>query len=179
MDDRRIPLASHVDKRVAVEGVFERLTETRGRKVSVALVQDVIVTVNGEQIDLGHVWVQNAENFINIEPFERVTFLARVGIRKRVSGNGDVEKIYNLMYPTEIRSKAPLALRIPNVVPRQPEPETNHVAQIICDPEPAPPTPEPATRTSDPVQLLLDVSALAERAGGWKNLEAIVKLLQK
>jgi hypothetical protein len=147
--------------------------------VSVALVQDAVVTVNGEQIDLGHVWVQNAENFINIEPFERVTFLARVGVRKRFNDQGERENVFNLMFPTEIRPKVSPALRIPNVIPRQPEPETNQVAQIICDPESARATPEPANRSSDPVQLLLDVSALAERAGGWKNLEAIVSMLKK
>lgn len=184
-DDQRLGLAPYVDRRVEVEGVFERLTTTRFGNVTVALVQDAVVKVGNTEIDLGHLWVQHAESFVNTKQFERVAFLARVGGRKRLNGNGDTEVAYNLAYPTAITPKSPPALRIPSVPVLEPmRRELPPIPQVEeVDPKPTQPAtlpdPELACRSADPVQLLLDLRTLAERAGGWKNLEALVRLLQK
>jgi hypothetical protein len=181
MNDQRSSLASCVDKRVSVEGVFERLAEARGGKFRVALVQDAVVSVTEEQIDLGHVWVQHADNFVTIEQFERVTFLARVGERKRANTNGDTEKVYNLMFPTQIRSKNPPALRIPRIPTKASELELLQESVQVEPPEPKPGllVPEPKDGFGgDPVQILLDVSALAVRVGGWARLEALINALK-
>lgn len=179
MNDQRTSLAPLVDKRVSVEGVFERLAEARGGKFKVALVQDAVVSVPDEEIDLGHVWVQHADNFVTIEQFERVTFLARVGERKRANSNGDTEKVYNLICPTQIRPKSLPALRIPRI------PTTATKPQEIPQGEPPVPTPallvpdQKGAFGGDPVQLLLDVSALAGRVGGWAKLEALIHALKE
>lgn len=181
MNDQRTCLAAYVDKRVSVEGVFERLAEARGGRFKVALVQDAVVSVTDVEIDLGHVWVQHADNFVTIEQFERVTFLARVGERKRLDGNGDTEKVYNLMFPTQIRSKVCPALRIPGFPTRLAEPELLQVAVQSEPPEPKSASSMPDQKDGfggDPVQLLLDVSALAVRAGGWAKLETLINALK-
>lgn len=170
-------LAPYVDKRVSAKGVFERLTETRGSKVKVALLQDTVVIVNGEEIDLGHLWVQHADNFVNMKSFERVTFLARVGVRKRINGYGGTELIYNLMYPTNIKPKGvPPALRLPQSVP-EPFAQSEPLPQPFPEPDSEPVAEREQYGGCDTVQLLMDVSALAGRAGGWKKLEALVTLL--
>lgn len=181
MNDQRTALASYVDKRVSVEGVFERIAEVHEGKKRVALVQDTVVSVDGEEIDLGHVWVQHADNFLTIEQFERVTFLARVGERKRLNGNGDTEKVYNLMFPTEIRSKSGPVLRIPRPPTKPPASELiQDVGQITESQKPKslPPVPSNQASCDDPVRLLLDVSALAVRVGGWAKLEALITALK-
>jgi hypothetical protein len=111
MDERRDHLADYVDQRITVTGLFDKFSlQVAGvRQWRTALLQDVYAEVEGKQIDIGHIWVQNAEAMKNLGLAygDRLRCNCRVGVyKKRLNTpNKDglmVVERYNLSWPTEI-----------------------------------------------------------------------------
>jgi hypothetical protein len=87
MDERRDHLADYVDQRITVTGLFDKfgLQVAGVRQWRTALLQDLYAEVEGKQIDIGHIWVQNAEAMKNLGLAygDRLRCNCRVGAYKK------------------------------------------------------------------------------------------------
>jgi hypothetical protein len=169
MDNRRDVLADYRDQRLTITGMYDKcdLQVTATRQWRVALLQDVYAEIEGKQIDLGHIWVQHAEPLrsLDLKYGDRIRCNCRVtAYKKRLRvPNADgvmVVEQFSLSFPTEIEvlsrgtSKGP-----PEVSVTADEPEVK------------------AVNVNSPVNLILELKQLAERAGGWNALRQLVDVL--
>jgi hypothetical protein len=185
-DTRREVLATYLDQRVVITGVFERLTINKNphKPFKVALLQDVEVELSRAKHDLGHVWIQHAENLDGFKNGDRIRCSCRVGKYHRTVANPDGNGVttrtdYSLSYPNEVRLLGkPVALRIAtdeNGSPAGPGPAT---AAAAAEAPVVVPEEEPV-KTTDPVQLILTVKELAQKVGGWERIVELKEYIAK
>jgi hypothetical protein len=182
-DTRREVLATYLDQRVVISGVFERLTVNKNphKPFKVALLQDVEVELSKAKYDLGHVWIQHAENLEGFKNGDRIRCSCRVGKYHRAVPNADGNGVtnrtdYSLSYPNEVRLLGkPVALRT------APEPNgtSSGPAPAPAAPPPAPAPEEESVKTADPVQLILTVKELAQKVGGWERIVELKEFIAK
>jgi hypothetical protein len=181
-DTRREVLAAYLDQRVVITGVFERLTLNKNphKPFKVALLQDVEVELSKAKYDLGHVWIQHAENLEGFKNGDRIRCSCRVGKYHRTVPNADGNGVstrtdYSLSYPNEVRLLGkPVALRT--------GPEQNGASSVPAPPPPpaaAPVPEEEPVKTTDPVQLILTVKELAQKVGGWERIVELKEFIAK
>lgn len=159
-------LARQNDKRVNLTGVFEKLHKHPARNYQVALLQDVTVeTGDGEIIDVGHTWIQDADTLIgyNFEENERISCSCRVAAYEGKEG----ETKYGFRYPTQVHKIRPPAIRIPRSRPEIYKPEFR---PIDLAPEPVPGLPPDLSVAS----AIREVRSLAGKLGGIDRLKEIV-----
>jgi hypothetical protein len=182
-DKRREVLAEYLDKRVLLTGVFERLTVNKNpsKPFKVALLQDVEVELSKGKHDLGHLWVQHAETFVDVHYGDRIQCSCRVGQYRKslaVSGeNGSVETVdYSLSWPSDIKilNHRPVAYSTAHD-------EGNNARPAATAPSPPPPAPPPAEDPvkADPVQLILQIKELATKVGGLDHITELKALMDK
>ncbi len=164
MSEQRNQLAPYFDKRVQVEGVFERMAHPK--TVQAALVHDVVAKVDGRQIHLGHMWIQAAELLRNCDKSQRVSFLACVGKRIQRDGRGKTQ-VYNLISPTDVKVASPPALR------SLPSPKIKVMRTTMLPPSSKLPPPAPIC-LPDSEKLREEAKTLARKCGGWDRLEALI-----
>lgn len=113
--DARGKLAEYCDRRVTIAGMCDKITTTtrQGQECCVVLLQDVAV-ISPVQMDLGHVWIQYAQNIrdmgfthgsrmqcsCRVRPYKVDTCEDNQGIVRRVTR-------YGLGWPQDIRVVAP------------------------------------------------------------------------
>lgn len=165
MSEQRNDLGPYVDRRVQVEGVFDRMA--RPKTVQAALVQDVVVKVDGKRMHLGHMWIQAAEPLSNCEPFQRVSFFACVGRRKQRACGGKITENYNLIGPTEVKIVSPPAVR------SLPSPKVKVMRTTVLPPSLKLPPPAPVYRP-DSEKLIEEAKTLARKCGGWDQLQSLI-----
>ncbi len=171
-------LAGLIDKRVQVNGVFDKMHKHPTKNYRVALLQDVTVkTDEGQTIDIGHTWLQDADTLIgfDLEENDRFTCSCRVSTYEK---DGDTK--YGFRFPTEVSKKQPPAFRIPRPNPR---PEV-HVPEVMV-PEPVQPSapvqpsvpllPQPELSVAETIH---EVRSLAQKVGGMGRLKEIVLELE-
>jgi hypothetical protein len=137
--------------------IFDRMAHPE--TVQAALVQDVVVKVDGRQIHVGHMWIQAADHLSKCEKWQRVSFLACVGRRTTEEG-------YNLISPTEVKIMSPPSMR------RMPPPKPRFMKTTILPPSSK--LPPPRQCSPDPEQLVEEAKILARKCGGWDRLEALI-----
>ena len=85
-----------IDKRVRVNGVFDKMHRLPTKNYQVALLQDVTVqTEDGQTIDIGHTWLQDADTLVgfDLEENDRFTCSCRVPPMKRMVRHGTASAI--------------------------------------------------------------------------------------
>lgn len=193
-DRRREVLAAYLDQRVVITGVFERMAVNKNphKQFKVALLQDVEVELSKSRYDLGHVWIQHAETFADLNYGDRLQCSCRVGKYKRhVPGgeNGEAERIdYSLSWPSEVRVLSrPIALSHAHELP----PTAGTIgpttfSESAAAPSPAPPPPpsppppaEELPRATDLVQLLLQVKELVTEVGGSERIQELKAIIDQ
>jgi len=172
-DNRREVLEDYLDRRVAVNGVFDRFSNVYMpiKTIRTVLLQDCEVEAEGKTFDLGHVYVQHAEVFRNHDLLwgDRVRCVCRVTkyrTRLRVPNEQGLMVIdkFALAWPSDVE--------IVYRVPREPQ-TTSQMAQTDEVIESAAVQVAPAA--ADPIGLLLEVKELAREAGGWEPLLSLAK----
>jgi hypothetical protein len=175
-------LADYVDQRIVITGIFDKFgyNSVGIREWKVALLQDVYAEGEGKQIDIGHAWVQHAEELkkLDLGPGDRVKCNCRVKpYQKRLRvPNKDglmIETRYSLCFPTdvEVLGRAAIPCRA-NPVVLPPLPEVAPEPALLPAPQPVPP------RSRNPASLVLTIKGLAAEAGGWDNLLELVTALR-
>ena len=63
MNEKHDLLSDYQDKRIQITGVFDRFSFVTKdyREIKTALLQDVYAHIDGKDVDIGHVWLQNAD----------------------------------------------------------------------------------------------------------------------
>jgi hypothetical protein len=187
MSDKREALADYLDKRIEITGVFDKFSyQTSGvRQWRSALLQDVYALVDGKELDIGHVWLQNAEplkNF-NFTLGDRIRCNCRVTKYKkhlRVPNKEGLMVVnsFNLSWPTEIEviSRVSKSGDDPGFLADGVIPATNPIPAshgVGTDSQ----TLEQAG-SINPVAMVLEVQRLAQRVGGWDALHQLVEALR-
>jgi hypothetical protein len=177
-----MPLEDFIDRRVTLSGVLDKFGKAGpSRQYDTALIQDVIVDADGEQIDIGHTWLQvrSLDEFGDIELGDRFSCLVRPTKYQDKAGDDRI----GFRFPTEFKLvNRPAAIRIPQ--PRAViangsavEPEMNwsetDTAGTAAGP---PPEPEPV-ETLSPVEAIRRLRALAKSLGGMDKLLELAREL--
>jgi hypothetical protein len=172
-ENRREVLEDYLDRRVAVNGVFDKFSNVYKsiRTIRTALLQDSEFEAEGKNFDIGHVYVQNAEVFRSHDLLQgdRVRCVCRVVTYKKYLRvpNDDglmVVQKFTLAWPSDVE--------ILYRVPREPQPAlTPALVEKKVETAPA----SQIGGAADPVGLLLEVKELAKEAGGWEPLLALAK----
>jgi hypothetical protein len=174
---REETLAKFVDKRITIAGAFEKLALVfrSERNIHTALFQDAVAYVEDKEYDLGHVWVQRAEEFRphKLVPGDRIRFECRVQeYRKRLdvpNERGFTWEIkHSLIYPRKIEviyrnePEGALQVTLPEQHSRRPE---------------SPQRLEPNQLSVNPVELVREVRRIAALAGGVEPLRQLLEIL--
>ena len=162
------------DKRVTLTGVFEKMHRHPHERYKVALLQDCeIKTPDGQTIDVGHTWIQQADTFegFDIQRYERLSCLVRV--REYTDEAGNIK--YGFMCPTDIRLHRPQALRIPMA---RVDVKPVLVPAVQAQPEPTaqPDRREPALSI---VEAVRKVKMLGQEMGGLDRLIEVAQELKE
>ena len=180
LDKRREVLADYLDKRVVITGVFEKITINKNpsKPFKVALLQDVEVELSKGKHDLGHMWIQHAETFASLNYGDRVQCSCRVGQYRRsvatAGENGAAEKIdYSLTWPNDIKvlNHRPVAYSAIQEAPAG--------SPVAPPAHPVPPPPEDPVKTTDPVQVILQIKELAVKVSGVERIMELKAVMDK
>lgn len=186
-DNRREQLEPYLDKRIRITGVFWRLDKriiNLNRIKTVADVQDVLAEHQGQEIDVGHAWVQHADCFgtLQLKPGDRIACTCRVHRYQQLVDRRTVTK-YGLSYPDNVTvlNRIP-ALAIPSAVDvarvnRPPVVDAPCATTPLVSETPGvPPTkPDP---DPDPLDLLVRLKELRKLAGSWGRVEQMIAVLR-
>jgi len=171
MNDRNEILEKCLDQRIAITGVFERfsfITTPHLREIKTALLQDVCAHIDGEDYDIGHVWLQNADSLkaIDLGFGDRIQCNCRVKTfkkRLRVPNRHGLmlENKLSLCFPTEVRIISRL--------------ECIDVQEELAS---IPPKPEVSFKQVDPAAIVVEVQRLANEMGGLEPLQRLIDALR-
>lgn len=181
MIDRYDILAEHQDERVKITGVFERFgfITQHYREIKTALLQDVYAHIDGKDLDIGHAWLQNADQLksLGLNFGDRIQCNCRVKTYKKrlLVPNRQglmVENKLSLCWPTEVE----LISRL------QPPPLQNDLSPVkpteqIILPPPQLPSQE-AKEQMTPAKVIAEVRRVAKLSGGWDALQELVQAIR-
>jgi hypothetical protein len=178
MTETREELAPYLDRRIGLTGVYDKATDfpIKGVRTRTVLLQDCEAQVSGQVIDVGHLWVQYAENFdaIDLRHGQRVRLEARViSYRKSRMGVGEDCSYYNtcygLAYPTAIQ-----VVGLPRPMPAK------RVVNL-AEPPPAPEAPgvAPASTGLKGTELAVRLKGLVHEAGGAERVAKALDWLRE
>lgn len=175
--NQRAALAPFLERVVQAAGYFEKVNWiNRGSgRICTALVQDVKVTIDGYNIDLGHVWVQHADEIdaLGARHGEKIICDARIGRYKKLN---DVTKVpetdYNLSYPRNVKFAAKAFLPVP-----APPAVSKPLVQVV-KPQVVVAEARTAAPAVDMFATLSELKRIREAVGGWDKLHELVVLLK-
>lgn len=184
MNEKHDLLSDYQDKRIQITGVFDRFSFVSKdyREIKTALLQDVYAHIDGKDVDIGHVWLQNADPLkpLGLTFGDRIRCNCRVKTyKKRLPvPNRDglmVENKISLCWPTEVEVVSRLQ-PVADESDHQPPP------QPAVQQRPVQPLSQPPTHDGDgpttPAKLIFEVRRLARLAGGLDPLRELVDALR-
>lgn len=170
-------LAQFVDQRITIVGAFDKLTQVfrSQRNIHTALLQDVFAYVEDKEFDVGHVWIQHAEELrpLRLHPGDRIRCECRVKeYRKHLDLPNEQgftsETKYSLIYPRGIEVINRVEAE-PITKPSLPE----QTAQRLEVPQRS----EPPQFCISPVELVREVRRVATLSGGVERLRELLDVL--
>jgi hypothetical protein len=181
MIDRHDILAEYEDERIKITGVFDRFSviTQQYREIKTALLQDVYAHVDGKDLDIGHVWVQNANPLksFSLAFGDRIRCNCRVKTYKKrlMVPNKQglmVENKVSLTWPTEIEviSRLQSPQREDNEQPRGIDAPSKAGVPLLL--------PTEVNDSISPAKMILEVRRLAKMAGGMDSLQLLVEALR-
>jgi hypothetical protein len=187
---RRLPmiekhelLSEYQDKRIQITGVFDRYSFVLKdyREIKTALLQDVYAHIDGKDVDLGHVWLQNADPLkpLGLNFGDRIQCKCRVRTyKKRLPvPNRDglmVENKISLCWPTEVEVVSRLQPVTEKASQQTPVSPAYQGPVQPTSTQPASDSDGPTT----PAKLIFEVRRLARLAGGLDTLQELVEALR-
>jgi hypothetical protein len=177
MIDKHEILADYEDERLKITGVFDKFSfvTMNYREIKTALLQDVYAHVDGKDVDLGHVWLQNADPLKSLDLGfgDRIQCNCRVKLYKKrlfVPNKQGlmVENKFSLAWPTDVevisRSKSP--------TDNKSEPPVMPLPQIVL-PQPVVPSTDVPQQMS-PAKAVSEIRRVAQVFGGWDSLQELI-----
>lgn len=168
-EDGQTILSQFIDQRVVIQGVIDKKTDRflNQREVRIVLLQDVFLLYEGKDIDLGHAWVQEANELDRYPNGQRIQCSCRVKQYKKYTdglNTGGSKYIwrYSLAYPTNIVACGGI-----DEMPQDDEGDFPSENELESE----------STTTNGALALIKEVKQLAKQAGGLDQLKALIDIL--
>jgi hypothetical protein len=171
-----------VDKRVSISGRFDRFSTIFGamRDKKTALMQDCYAHVEGKDIDLGHIWLQNVEPLLDfdLDRGDRLIMTTRVTEYKKSfldpDGGGYKTEIQpSFCWPEDIEIQKQVRRPTEDVRPLDAQ-HQNRLHQAVEEKQPS----QQQTEQVSAFKLIGEVKRLARMAGGMDELALLIEALK-
>ena len=164
-------MEKYLDRRIEITGFFERFSfvpQKQNRDIKTALLQDVYAHVDGEDYDIGHVWLQNADPLrsFDLGYGDRIQCNCRVkSFKKRLT----VPNKHGLMLENKLSLCLPTDVKIISRL------ECVEVQEELAA---IPPQPELSFKQVDLAAIVEKVQRFANEMGGWEPLQRLIDALR-
>lgn len=173
--------ATQEDERIKITGVFDKFSfiMQQFREIRTALLQDVYAHVDGKDLDIGHVWLQNADQLkaLNLAFGDRIRCNCRVKTyKKRLM----VPNKQGLMVENKLSLAWPMEVEVISRL-QSPQTEANEHPKVLVAPSKPSVPPLPPTEVADsisPAKMIVEVRRLAKMAGGMESLQQLIEALR-
>lgn len=184
MNEKHELLTDYQDKRISITGVFDTFSFVSKdyREIKTAVLQDVYAHIDGKDVDIGHVWLQNTDPLksLGLTFGDRIRCNCRVKTyKKRLTvPNRDglmVENRISLCWPSEVEVVSRLHPTPEHGSHTRPEPPVQPPVPVH---PPIPQVNSEAEGPTSPARLIFEVRRLARLAGGLNSLQELVEALR-